>query len=154
MRKTQERTFRRQVGLACELGLPLIIHCRGAYASLIPILKEEKAHRVGGVVHNFDADQDTASALLDMGFLASFGGAITYPSATTLHKIARHIPLDGILLETDSPYMPLYEQTIDQNEPANVARLASLLAELKGIDSEELIAAVFTNFTRLLKISD
>lgn len=152
LRKVQEQAFRKQVELACELTLPLIIHCRGAYSALIPILKEEEAYRVGGVVHNFDADDQTAGQLLDMGFYLSFGGTITYPDATALQETVRHIPLDGVLIETDSPYMPLYLQSADKNEPANVARVTRTLAELRGIDIKELINITYTNFRRLLNI--
>ncbi len=154
LRETQEDAFRKQISLACEVSLPLITHCRGAYESFIPILAEERANRVGGAVHNFEADLKTAKQLLGMGFLLSFGGTITYPKETALREVVRQIPLDGILLETDSPYMPLYQQTTDQNEPAHVAQVASTLAEIKGIDVGELVDAVYTNFSSLLKIQD
>jgi TatD DNase family protein len=140
LRNAQEHAFRKQIALACEVSLPLITHCRGAYESFIPILAEEGAN--------------IAKQLLDMGFLLSFGGTITYPDQTALREAVRQIPLDGILLETDSPYMPLYQQTTEQNEPAHVAQVASTLAEIKGIDVGELIEAVYANFTRLLKLTD
>ncbi len=152
LRQAQEHAFREQIALACEVSLPLIIHCRGAYSALPSLLREEKAYRVGGVIHNFDADNRTATQLLDTGFLLSFGGAITYPTATELRGTIRHIPIDGILLETDSPYMPLFEQSAEKNEPANVARVAYALAELKQIDAKELVEAVCTNFRSLLSI--
>lgn len=154
LREAQEHAFRKQIALACEVSLPLITHCRGAYESFIPILKEERANRVGGAVHNFEADLRTAKQLLAMGFLLSFGGTITYPEETALREVVRQIPLNGILLETDSPYMPLYQQSTDQNEPAHVAQVASTLAEIKGIDVGELIDAVHTNFKKLLKLTD
>ncbi len=153
LRDAQEQAFREQVELACELGLPLNLHCRGAYSALIPILKEERAHGVGGIVHNFDADEKTASQLLDMGIYLSFGGKITFPTATALQDLVRRIPPDRILIETDSPYMPLYQQSADRNEPANVAQVARTLAELRQIDSEELINLVYTNFRNLLSIN-
>jgi TatD DNase family protein len=152
LRDAQEQALRKQVELACELRLPLIVHCREAYSALIPILKEEGAYRVGGVVHNFNGDLEVAGHLLDMRFYLSFGGDITYPTATALQEVVRHIPLDGILIETDSPYMPLYQQPADRNEPANVAQVARALAELRQIDGEELISIVYTNFRNLLSI--
>ncbi len=154
LRKAQEQAFRKQIALASEVSLPLITHCRGAYETFIPILTEERANRVGGAVHNFDADLRTAKQLLDMGFLLSFGGTITYPQETALREVVHQIPLDGILLETDSPYMPLYQQATEQNEPAHVAQVASTLAEIKGIDVGELIDAVHTNFRTLLRLTD
>jgi len=154
LRQAQEHAFRKQIALACEVSLPLIVHCRGAYSTLPSLLGEEKAYRVGGVIHNFDGDEKAAGQLLEMGFFLSFGGAITYPTATALHEIARSIPLESILIETDSPYMSLYEQSADQNEPAYVAQVACSLAKLRGIDAEELIGAVYTNFGNLLTIHD
>ena len=153
LREAQERIFRQQVDLACELALPLIIHCRGAYSTLISILQEERAYRVCGVIHNFDGDKKTADQLLNMGFYLSFGGAITYPTATTLQKIVRHVPLDRILIETDSPYMPLYLQLDEKNEPANVVQIARMLAKVIKVDSEEFIDISYTNFKTLLKIA-
>jgi len=153
LREAQELIFRQQVGLACELALPLIIHCRGAYSTLISILQEERAYRVRGVIHNFDGDKKTADQLLNMGFYLSFGGAITYPTATTLQKIVCHVPLDRILIETDSPYMPLYLQLDEKNEPANVVQIARMLAKVIKVDSEEFIDISYTNFKTLLKIA-
>jgi len=152
LREAQERALRTQVEFACEVGLPLVIHCRGAYASLGPILREEKAYRVRGVVHNFDSDVRTASKLLDMGFFLSFGGTITYPEATGLRRTLCRLPLEGILIETDSPYMPLHLQSTDKNEPANVVRVAETVAEIRKIDIEELASIVYANFRNLLKI--
>jgi len=152
LREAQEQAFRRQIELACELTLPLIVHCRGAYSSLAPILREEKAYRARGVVHNFEGDNRQASKLLDMGFLLSFGGTITYPDVTELQRIIRHIPLDGLLIETDSPYMPLHLQSTDKNEPANVARVVQIVAKIRKADTEELISAIYTNFTNLLNV--
>ena len=152
LRQAQEHAFREQIALACEVSLPLIVHCRGAYSVLPSLLREEKAYRVGGVIHNFDGDEKAAEQLLEIGFFLSFGGAITYPTATALHEIARSIPLESILIETDSPYMPLCEQSAEKNEPANVARVAYALAKLKEIDVEELITTVYTNFKNLLSI--
>lgn len=151
LREAQERAFRAQLELAGELQLPLILHCRGAYPKLIVILKEEKAHKVRGVVHNFSGDWAAAEALLDLGFYLAFGGAITYPTATDLHEVAKRLPLDGLLTETDAPYMPLYLQPGEQNEPANVAKVARALAELRGLEAAELASAVYRNFCSLFQ---
>jgi TatD DNase family protein len=150
----QEEALRRQIALACSVALPLIVHCRGAYPRMISILKEEKASKVGGVIHNFDESQEAASQLLDLGFLLSFGGAVSYPDATTLHDLVRYVPLDGILLETDSPYMPVYLQQAQKNEPANVAQVASVIADIKMVDLDELIDTTYRNFRMLLKIEE
>jgi len=152
--KAQELVFRKQIELACALKLPLIMHARGAYSALISILKDERAYRVGGVIHNFDGDTRAAHQLLDMGFYLSFGGAITYPSADILRKTARHIPVNHILIETDSPYMPLHKQKADKNEPANVALVAKTLAELKKQEVDDIFNETYRNFTALLNIRD
>jgi len=153
LHEAQELIFRQQVGLACELALPLIVHCRGAYSTLISTLQEERAYRVRGVIHNFDGDKKTADQLLNMGFYLSFGGAITYPTATDLKETVRHIPLDRILIETDSPYMPLYQQSAEKNEPFNVVQIARMLAEVVKVDEEEFIDVSYINFKTLLKMS-
>lgn len=107
LRRAQEEAFKKQIELACSLNLSLIMHARGAYRSIIRILREEKAFRVGGVIHNFDGTEKDVSQLMDMGFYLSFGGAVTYLNkAITLKETVRTIPLDYILTETDSPYMP------------------------------------------------
>ena len=152
LQKAQEVALRQQVELACELRLPLIVHCRGAYPRLISILQEERVHRVRGVIHNFDGGKEVAGRLLDLGFYLSFGGTLTYPEATSLREIARYIPPDGILIETDSPYMPLYLQAAERNEPANVAQVAQVLAGIKHIDIGELTTMIYTNFRILLAL--
>jgi TatD DNase family protein len=152
LRQAQERVLREEIALACELRLPLVLHARGAYAPLVRILREEKADRVGGAIHNFDTDVSTARVLFDLQFLASFGGTATFPTQTAVHALVRFVPLDRILLETDSPYMPLYQDS-QKNEPANVARVAQSLADLRGIALEELVQATFENFTALFGVS-
>jgi TatD DNase family protein len=151
LREGQERVLRGQVEIALELGLPLILHARGAYPALLRVLQETKADQIGGVVHNFDTEPKQAHALFDLGFFASFGGAITYPDAAPLHALVREVPLARILLESDSPYMPLYRQTTEKNEPANVARVAQRIADLKGLEVDVVVEASFRNFTELFR---
>ena len=152
LQETQEQAFRKLVELACDSKLPMIIHARGAYPAIISILQEQKAHRVGGVIHNFDGDEKQAHELLDMGFYLSFGGSITYPGAHTLHEICRKIPLTGILTETDSPYMPLYQQSTEKNEPANVVQVVKVIAELKKTEQERLKEIIHSNFRALFTV--
>jgi len=147
--KKQEEVLRWHVQLACTLKLPLLLHCRGAYSRLLTLLREEDALRVGGVIHNFNADMQTANLLMDMGFFLSFGGALTYPSAAELRKIAGSIPIDYILVETDSPYMPIYEQEMEKNEPANVTHVARILNRTKGMELDAFADALSKNFARL-----
>jgi TatD DNase family protein len=146
---SQQATFRKLVELACETGLPMIIHARGAYPAVISILKEKKTQMAGGVIHNFEGDEKQTQQLLDMGFYLSFGGAVTYPDAHTLLQTLRKIPLTGILTETDSPYMPLYRQSAAKNEPGNVNRIVEVISKLKGVEQERLIETVYSNFEAL-----
>jgi TatD DNase family protein len=148
VRRAQEEALRVQIGVAREVGLPLVVHCRGAYKRLLEILAEEKATHVGGVVHNADVDPATARRLLDFGFLLSFGGAITHPDARAVRGLAGRLPLDGILLETDAPYMSLRGEEDGRNEPARVARVAEALARCAGVKTGRLVEASFANFTR------
>jgi TatD DNase family protein len=148
----QMEAFRKQVELACRMKLPMIVHSRGAYPTLITILREQKAHRVGGVIHNFNGSIREAHELLDMGFYLSIGGAITYPAAHELLEVFLRLPLEGILTETDSPYMPLYKQEKVENEPANVVHVLRSLAELRRIDIEKLVEIVYSNFENVFRL--
>jgi TatD DNase family protein len=152
LQKTQHMVFRKCVELACESKLPIIIHARGAYPAIISILKDQKTAMVGGVIHNFEGDVKQAHGLLDMGFYLSFGGNLTYPEAYTLRETFRKIPLTGILTETDSPYMPLYQQSTTKNEPANINQIVKVIAELKRMEPKRLIETVHSNFRDLFNL--
>ncbi|MEM3489201.1 MAG: TatD family hydrolase, partial [Nitrososphaerota archaeon] len=145
----QVEAFRLQIKIAVRHHLPLIVHARGAYSQVISVLEEEKAKMVGGVIHNFQASSHEAEILWKLGFYVSFGGAITYPEAFELQETVKNVPLKQILIETDSPYMPLYKQVNEKNEPANVIRIAQKLAELKRLPLEEVTKVVYSNFFRL-----
>jgi TatD DNase family protein len=151
---SQQAAFGKLVELACETGLPMIIHARGAYPAVITILKENKAKMAGGVIHNFEGDEKQTRQLLDTGFYLSFGGAVTYPDAHTLHETLRKIPLTGIVTETDSPYMPIYQQSTAKNEPSNINRIVEVIAGLKGVERERLIETVHSNIKALFTFPD
>ncbi|UCB46017.1 MAG: TatD family hydrolase [Spirochaetota bacterium] len=154
LQKSQQIIFKQYVELACELHIPLIIHARGANRTIISILKDRKTHIAGGIIHNFDGDERQARELLDIGFYLSFGGVITYPDAYQLHDTLRKIPLSGIVTETDSPYIPLYQQTAAKNEPCNINRIVKVIAKLKRMNPERLIEIIHSNFRTLFDISD
>ncbi|MGC9530202.1 MAG: TatD family hydrolase [Candidatus Bipolaricaulaceae bacterium] len=149
LRRAQLEAFRQQVEIARELDLPLVLHCRGAYLELIAVLREEKAYRVRGMVHNFDGARQAMARLLDMGLLLSIGGAITYPEALPLRRAVRYIPPDGLLIETDAPYMPLHPDSGERNEPANVRIVAHWVAQLKGVEEMELVETCYRSFARM-----
>lgn len=145
----QQRIFREQIRLACEVGLPLIIHNRESDDDVVRILKEEDARQVGGVFHCFWADAETAKAALEMGFYLGVGGPVTFKNTDDLRSILKEIPLDRLLVETDSPYLAPVPNRGKRNEPAFVVETARALAELKGVDEDEIAAVTYENAKRL-----
>ncbi len=146
--ETQQDVFRRQIRVARSLGLPLIIHQREAEKDLITILDEEKSSEVGGILHSFTADRETALAAIERGFLISFSGIVTFKNAGPLREVARELPMDKILVETDCPYLAPVPYRGKRNEPAFVRETASCLADVKGFTLKEIEAATDENFRR------
>jgi TatD DNase family protein len=140
----QERVFRAQLALARDLRLPVVIHSRDAEADTVRVLNDA-ARGQPGIMHSFSGDWDYAAACLDVGFLLSFSGPVTFKKAQDLHEVARRAPLDRILVETDCPYLSPHPQRGKRNEPARVRLVAERVAELRGITLEELAAVVWTN---------
>jgi TatD DNase family protein len=130
----QEEYFARHQELARKQQLPLIIHCREAQADMVRMLRDdfERNGPVRGVMHSFTGDADTARVCLDMGLFISFAGMVTYKNAQNLRDIARHIPADRLLIETDSPYLAPVPQRGKRNEPAFVIHTAECLARERG----------------------
>lgn len=152
----QRRRFREQVRLAKELRLPLVIHTREAQEDTIQILREEQASAVGGVLHCFSGDAWLAKDALDLGFYLSFSGILTFQNATMLRDIARTVPADRLLIETDCPYLTPVPHRGRRNEPAFVKYVADQLASLMPGDptgSVEAMARLTSdNARRLFKI--
>ncbi len=145
----QQERFRRHIRAARACGKPLIIHTREARADTLRILREEQAGQVGGVMHCFTEDWDTASAALDLGFYISFSGILTFRTAESLRAVAARVPQERLLIETDSPYLapvPLRGKT---NEPAHVRHVAERLAALRGLGLAETARITTENFFRL-----
>ncbi|MDB5310021.1 MAG: ycfH [Gemmataceae bacterium] len=130
----QEDYFARHIELARRLGKPFVIHCREAESDVVRVLRAEfdKHGPVRAVMHSFSGDLATALACLEMGLHISFAGMLTYKTAQDLRDVAREIPLDRLLVETDCPYLAPVPQRGKRNEPAFVARTAACLAEVKG----------------------
>lgn len=143
-RDVQHAVFRKQIGLARELGMPIVIHNRDAHEDTVRILREEKAHEVGGVMHAFSGSWETAKLCLNMGFHLSFGGPITFKNAKQPKEVLKQTPLDRLLLETDAPYLTPHPYRGKRNESAYVRFVAEAAAELKGMDLHEL-AKITTN---------
>lgn len=144
----QRARFRNQVRAARETGLPLIIHTREARADTLAILREERAAEVGGVFHCFTEDRDTALAAIDLGFTVSFSGILTFRNAEPLRALARELPLESLLIETDSPYLAPVPMRGKENEPAFVRHVAECIARERGVALSVVAAATSTNFRR------
>jgi len=148
-REVQQAVFRRQLALARRRRLPVVIHTREAEADTLRILAEEGAETVGGVFHCFTGDAEAAVRALQTGFHVSLAGIVTFPRATALKETARVVPLDRLLIETDSPYLAPVPHRGTRNEPAHVRRVAEEIAGLRGTTAAEVIAATAANFSRL-----
>lgn len=148
-REVQQGVFREQIRLARERRLPIVIHTREAEDDTFRILAEERAQEIGGVFHCFTGDRDMAQRALDIGFHLSLAGIVTFPKAFELHAVARMVPLDRLLIETDSPFLAPVPYRGKRNEPAHVVRVAERIAELRGSTARGIGAAALENFARL-----
>jgi len=148
-RDVQQSVFREQIRLARDRRLPIVIHTREAEEDTFAILEEEQAADAGGVFHCFTGDSAMARRALDLGFHVSLAGIVTFPRALELKDVARMVPLDRLLIETDSPFLAPVPYRGKRNEPAHVTRVAETIAELRGIDAEGVARAARDNFMRL-----
>lgn len=150
----QRQQFREHIRAALMTSKPLIIHTRQAAEDTLRVMAEENAHEIGGVMHCFSENLDIAQRAMDMNFYISFSGILTFKNATTLQEVARAIPLDKILIETDSPYLAPVPFRGKQNHPALVKYVAEALAELRGISYEDVAKASTENFYRCFGIKE
>lgn len=148
----QQASFREHIRIGRELNKPVIVHTRDAREDTLSILREEQAQDCGGVLHCFTEDKATAATLLDLGFYISFSGIVTFRNAEQLRDVARYVPLDRLLVETDSPYLAPVPHRGKENQPAYVRDVAEYLALLKGISLESLAEATTANFCRLFHL--
>lgn len=152
-RDVQQTVFRRQLGQARAAKLPVIIHCRDAWDDCLAILEEEwRASGIGGIFHCFTGTLAEARRGLDMGFLISFAGNVTYPKMQHLRDIARELPLENILTETDSPFLPPQGRRGKRNEPAFVVEVAQALGNVRNLPPEQVAATTAANFRRFFRI--
>lgn len=145
----QRNRFRTHIAAARETGKPLIIHMRDAAKDTLQILKEEKAAEVGGVMHCFTEDREVARAALDLNFMISFSGIVTFNSAKELKEVAKMVPLDRMLVETDSPYLAPVPYRGKSNQPAYVRQVAEHVAELRQVTLDEIAKATTHNYFSL-----
>jgi TatD DNase family protein len=149
----QRERFRTHIRAAREAGKPLVIHTRAAAADTIAIMREERAGEAGGVMHCFTETWDVAKAALDLGFHISFSGIVTFKNAVELQDVARRVPQDRMLIETDSPYLAPVPFRGKRNQPAWVRHVGEAVARLRGVPVETIANATSENFFRLFRIS-
>ncbi len=158
-RDVQRQVFVRQLELASAARLPVIIHCRAsenstnAWDDCLEILRDAwAASGMGGILHCFTGEMRHAQAALDLGFMISFAGNVTYPKATNIRQAASELPLDRILIETDSPYLAPIPYRGKRNEPAYVVETARHIGELRGVSGEDIGRATTENFFRFFQL--
>ncbi|MFX0561019.1 TatD family hydrolase [Tepidibacillus infernus] len=150
-KEVQQEIFRKQIQLAKQVNLPIIIHDRDAHQDICSILREEGAKDVGGIIHSFSGSMEMAKECIDLGFYISFSGPVTFKNAKKPKEVATHIPIDRILLETDSPYLTPEPYRGKRNESAYVKFVATKIAELRGMDVEEIAQITTRNAKQILK---
>lgn len=149
----QQQRFRRHIQAAKQLNKPLIIHTRQAREDTISILKEQGAADVGGVLHCFTENWEMAKAALDLNFYISFSGIVTFRNATELQDIAKRVPLDRMLVETDAPYLTPVPYRGKPNQPGYTRYVAEFIAELRQEPLEKIAEQTTANFFKLFRIS-
>lgn len=148
----QRQRFRAHIRAARRCRKPLVVHTRDAAADTLDIMREEGAREVGGVMHCFTGDWETAQAAMDLGFYISFSGIVTFKNAQSLRDVARRVPLERMLVETDSPYLAPAPHRGKTNEPAFVRFVAEEIARLRGLELAEVADQTTQNFFNLFRI--
>lgn len=152
-KEVQKEVFRKQIRLAKEVNLPIVIHNRDAHQDVVDILKEENAAEVGGIMHCFSGSLDIAKQCLNMNFYISFGGPITFKNAKRPKEVAKEIPLERLLIETDAPYLAPHPYRGKRNEPAYVKLVAEKLAEIKEVTFEQICEQTTANAEKIFKLN-
>ncbi|MEC3609626.1 TatD family hydrolase [Bacillus glycinifermentans] len=148
----QKEVFRKQIALAKEVGLPIVIHNRDATEDVVTILREEGAEEVGGIMHCFTGSAEVAKECINMNFYLSFGGPVTFKNAKKPKEVVKQVPNDRLLIETDCPYLTPHPFRGKRNEPSYVKLVAEQIAELKGMTYEEVAAITTENAKKLFGI--
>lgn len=154
-KEKQKEAFIRQMKLAYNLKLPVVIHCREATGDMIEILKENKEFlKYGGVMHCFNKNSTVAKIFLELGLYLSIGGALTFPNTEKLKESVKNVPLEKLLLETDCPYMTPVPFRGRTNEPKNIVIVAEEIAKLKGISVEEVAKQTTKNANKVFNLGE
>lgn len=153
-RETQHKVFQEQMALARAAKLPIIIHCRDAWSDCLNMIEKHwQSSGLGGILHCFTSTAEDAKRALDLGFLISFAGNSTYPKAQNLREVAKALPLETLLIETDAPYLAPQPFRGKRNEPAYVSEVAKALGSVRNLTPEEFAAATAQNFRRFFRLA-
>ncbi|RUM59008.1 MAG: TatD family deoxyribonuclease [Persephonella sp.] len=150
-KEKQWKFFEKQIELAKELNLPLIVHSRSANEDTVRILESYAPFKASGIIHCFGGDMDMMEKCVDLGFYISFAGNITYPKANSLREVLKKTPLDRLLLETDSPFLSPQKRRGKPNKPSNIFYTLEYVADFLGMEKEELEKITDGNVKRLFK---
>ena len=153
-RDVQREVFARQLDLAYELGVPACLHVRDAHGDMLELLRQRRGELPAGVMHCYSGSVESAKEYLDLGFYLSFAGPVTFKNAHKLQEAARFCPADRLLVETDSPYLTPVPLRGKRNEPAFVQYVAEVVAQLRGVSTEELADTAARNACRLFGIPE
>lgn len=151
-REIQKKWFVRQLALAREVKLPVVIHSREAAKDTVDIMTAEHAEEIGGVVHCYSYTKETAKIFLDMGFYFGIGGVLTFKNAKKLKEAVEYIPMDRIVLETDCPYLAPEPNRGKRNNSLNIPYVVTAMSQLKGISEEEVRKAAWENAVKLYRM--
>jgi len=151
-RDVQLRRFREQIGLAKELGLPIVVHDREAHQETLEILKSEKAGDCGGIIHCFSGDYEMGKACIEMGLYISIPGSITYKNAEKFQEVVKKLPLESLLIETDAPFLAPVPFRGKRNEPGYLRYTAEKVAEIKRVSFEKVTGATTENALRVYRL--
>ena len=151
-RDIQLRVFRQQVRLAAGIALPIIVHDRGAHVETVEILREEAAGVLRGVMHCFSGDVKLARQVLDLGFFISVTGIVTFPKAKLVKEVVNYVPLERLLIETDSPFLSPVPYRGKPNEPARVVHVAEEIARIKEVSLQEVARCTSANARDLFRL--
>ncbi len=150
----QQELFRKQIHLAQKLKLPIIIHNREATGDVVKILREENAASVGGVMHCFSGSVETARECIDMNFMISLGGPVTFKNARMPKEVAKEIPLEYLMIETDAPYLAPHPYRGKRNEPSYVPLVAEEIARQKELSIDEVAQATTSNAIKFFNLDE
>jgi len=153
-KNVQANVFRKQIQLAKSVNMPIIIHNREATSDVIRLLKEENAEKVGGIMHCYSGTVSEVQTCLDMNFYISLGGPVTFKNAHEVKEVAKIVPLDRLLIETDAPYLAPHPNRGKRNEPAYVTLVAEQIAQLRNIEYEEICQITTRNANKVFRIKD